>query len=162
MENDLDIAEDENLLFEDTLSPGDVFERNFSDMNPRDERNDESHQTEQQATTSVQNNETIDVARFSQVPNEEIQKLKSLTVNKNTTRSTQLWMNVLKRLARRIENVNIETMATQELDKLLSKFYAEVKKQDGTDYEPDSLRIMQSAIECYQQKKKDIQLVLHG
>ena len=42
--DDLDFAEIENLLFEDTLSPGDVFERNFSDINPRrDERNDESH-----------------------------------------------------------------------------------------------------------------------
>jgi hypothetical protein len=40
-------------------------------------------------------------------------------------------------------------MAPEKLDKLLSKFYAEVKKRDGTDYEPDSLRIMQSAIERY-------------
>ena len=59
--DDLDFSEIENLLFEDTMSPGDVFERNFSDINPRDERNDESHQTEQQATTSVQNYEIIDV-----------------------------------------------------------------------------------------------------
>ena len=50
-------------------------------------------------------------------------------------------------------------MATQELDKLLSKFYAEVKKQHGTDYEPDSLRIMQRAIERYL-KEKDIQSAL--
>ena len=46
LEDDLEFGKIENLLFEDTLSPGDVFERNFSDMNPRDERNDESHQTE--------------------------------------------------------------------------------------------------------------------
>ena len=51
-------------------------------------------------------------------------------------------------------------MATQELGKLLRKFYAEVKKQDGTDYEPDSLRIMQSAIERYL-KEKDIQSTLY-
>ena len=38
-------------------------------------------------------------------------------------------MNVLKRwcTSRRIQNVNIATMAPDELDKLLSKFYAEVK-----------------------------------
>ena len=39
-------------------------------------------------------------------------------------------------------------MAPHELDKFLSKFYAEVKR-DGTDYEPDCLRIMQTAIERY-------------
>ena len=148
LEDDLDFAGIENLLFEDTLSPDDVFERNFSDINPRDERNDGSHQTEQQA-------KIIDVTRFPQGPNEEIQELKFLAVNKNTTRSTKLWMNVLKSWcnSRRIENVNIETMATQELDKLLSKCYAEVKKHDGTDYEPDSLRIMQTAIERYLKEK---------
>ena len=38
-------------------------------------------------------------------------------------------------------------MAPEELDKILCQFYAEVKKQDGDDYEPESLKIMQSAIE---------------
>ncbi|CAB4044909.1 Hypothetical predicted protein [Paramuricea clavata] len=40
-------------------------------------------------------------------------------------------------------------MTPEKFDKLLRKFDAEVKKRDGTDYEPDSLRIMQSAIERY-------------
>jgi hypothetical protein len=89
----------------------------------------------------------MDVSRFPEVPSEEIEELKSSAVNVNTTRSTKQWMNVLKSwcTSRRIQNVNITTMAPHELDKLLSKFYAEVKKRDGTDYEPDCLRIMQSA-----------------
>jgi len=34
-----------------------------------------------------------------------------------------------------------------ELNKLLKQFYATVRKQDGTDYEPDSLRVMATAID---------------
>ena len=44
-------------------------------------------------------------------------------------------------------------MAPEELDKVLSKFYAEVKKKDGDDYEPESFKIMQSAIEHYLKEK---------
>ena len=44
-------------------------------------------------------------------------------------------------------------MAPEKLDKVLSKFYAEVKKKDGDDYEPESLKIMQSAIERYLKEK---------
>ena len=44
-------------------------------------------------------------------------------------------------------------MAPEKLDKVLSKFYAEVKKKDGDDCEPESLKIMQSAIERYLKEK---------
>ena len=55
---------------------------------------------------------------------------------------------------RHLEYVSIETMAPEELDKVLSKFYAEVKnKKDGDDYEPESLKIMHSAIERYLKEK---------
>ena len=40
-------------------------------------------------------------------------------------------------------------MAPDELDKVLSKFYAEVKKTDRDDYQPESLKIMQSSTEGY-------------
>ena len=46
-------------------------------------------------------------------------------------------------------DTNIDTMAPEELNKVLGKFYAEVKKKDGDDYEPESLKIMQSSIERY-------------
>ena len=44
-------------------------------------------------------------------------------------------------------------MAPEEIDKVLSKFYAEVKKKDGDDYEPGSLKIIQSSIEWYLKDK---------
>ena len=44
-------------------------------------------------------------------------------------------------------------MAPEELDKVLSKFYAKVKKKDGDDYELESLKIMQNVIERYLKEK---------
>ena len=40
-------------------------------------------------------------------------------------------------------------MAPEDLDNLLRKFHAEAKKQEGEDYEPESLKIMQCALERY-------------
>jgi len=54
--------------------------------------------------------------------------------------------------ARKI-NVNMETYCPQALDGLLNKFYVERRKKDGTDYEPDSLRVMQAALHCYLRHK---------
>ena len=40
------------------------------------------------------------------------------------------------------------------MDNALGQFYAEIKRKDGKDYEPDSLRVMQAAIQCYLVKKQ--------
>jgi len=54
--------------------------------------------------------------------------------------------------ARNID-VNMETYCPQVLDGLLNKFYIEIRKKDGTDYEPNSLRVMQAAIDSYLRHK---------
>ena len=46
-------------------------------------------------------------------------------------------------------NVNMESYCPQVLDGLLNKFYVEIRKKDGTNCEPDSLRVMQAAIDRY-------------
>ena len=58
-------------------------------------------------------------------------ELKSVHSNKNTCRSTKQWMNVLRSWCqcRHLEYVSIETMAPEELDKVLTKFYPEAKKK---------------------------------
>ena len=38
-------------------------------------------------------------------------------------------------------------MAPSTLNKILQKFYVEVRKQNGSEYEPDSLKVMQAALE---------------
>ena len=65
------------------------------------------------------------------VSSDKIQELKSVAVNKNTSRSTKQWKNVFQSWAksRHLENVSIETMPPEELDTVLTKFYAKVKKR---------------------------------
>ena len=96
-------------------------------------------ETNPEPTQKVQN---VDSTRFPEISSEEIEELKAVAVNKNTSRSTKQWMNIFKSWcqSRHLENVNIETMALEELDNILSKFYAEVKERDGDDYEPESLK----------------------
>ena len=63
-----------------------------------------------------------------------MEKLKSVVVNKDTSRSTKQWMNIFNPWwSSRHLDINIEKMAPEELDKVLSKFCAEVKKKDGLD-----------------------------
>jgi hypothetical protein len=45
--------------------------------------------------------------------------------------------------------VAIETYEAFDLDKILEKFFGEVRNQDGGEYEPDSLRIMIAALDRY-------------
>jgi len=66
---------------------------------------------------------------------EDISELKSVAINKKVFNS---W-----RESRHLE-IN---MAPADVDEVLAQFYAEVKRKDGDDYEPESLKIMQSAIE---------------
>jgi len=41
----------------------------------------------------------------------------------------------------------IETLSPQALDEILTRFYAEMRKRDGSEYEPDSLQVMQASID---------------
>ena len=39
-----------------------------------------------------------------------------------------------------------EKLPPEQLDKVLERSYASVRKQDGTNYEPGSLKVMQAAL----------------
>ena len=68
-------------------------------------------------------------------------ELQRLNRNKNTDNSTRNW-------ARRFEawqkqrgiTISLSESTADELDAVLQNFYAELKKKNGTDYEPESLR----------------------
>ena len=78
------------------------------------------------------------------------------TTNRSTTnRSTTTWMRVWSSWAKsRNINVNMETMAPATSDEVQQKFYLEVRKQGGSEYEPDSLKVMQAALERYFSSRK--------
>ena len=72
-------------------------------------------------------------SRFKDVTDEEVTTLKDAAENLNTRKSG-------------LEK-NPETVFPEQLDKVLERFFACVCKQDGTDYEPGSLKVMQAALD---------------
>ena len=91
---------------------------------------------------------------FGIVDEEGIDELKELTENENTKKSTEQWKNVLVKWAtERGRDKNLEAYEFVDLDKTLLQFYAEVRKESGKDYEPDSLRVMQAALERHLKSK---------
>ena len=87
-------------------------------------------------------------SRFGIVDEEGIDELKELSENENTKNSTEQWKNVFVKWAtERGKEKTLEAYECVDLDKTLSQFYAEVRKESGEDYESDSLRVMQAALE---------------
>ena len=87
-------------------------------------------------------------SRFGIVDEEAIDELKELSENENTKKSTEQCKNVFVKWAtERGKEKNLEAYDCVDLDKTLSQFYAEVRKESGEDYEPDSFRVMQAALE---------------
>ena len=86
--------------------------------------------------------------RFPEISAEEIQKLAEKAVKKSTVKTTKAWMNVWEWWAEsKCLNDDIVKYEAKELDECLSRFFAEIRKSDGSDYEPDSLRVMLGALD---------------
>ena len=96
-----------------------------------------------ETTLETNNLPAPDESRFPLSSHEIIQETLKDAENNNTNRSTTTWMRVWSSWAKsRNINVYMETVAPATLDEVLQKFYLEVRKQDGTKYEPDSLKVM--------------------
>ena len=92
--------------------------------------------------------------RFPDFQVEEIQELKENSENQNTKKSTSTWLNVW---TSRAESKNFETnllsYEAKQLDETLQKFFAEIRKKDGSEYEPDSLRVMLASLDRHLREK---------
>ena len=79
-------------------------------------------------------------SRFGIVDEESLDELKELSENENTKKSTEQWKSVFVKWAtERGKEENVKAYQCVDHDKTLSQFYAEVRKESGEDYEPDSL-----------------------
>ena len=80
---------------------------------------------------------------FKQADNVYIQQLVDKNANKNTKRTTQTWIRRFDawRAERGISNPLRET-PRENLNTILKRFYAEVVKENGDEYEPDCLKTM--------------------
>ena len=120
-----------------------------------------SEELQQQRSTLVESVSGIssqlgqeDQSRFPVVPNDEIIEINESAASKNTKRTTQTWLTAWQKWcqARNIDNT-MECFTTRVLDEILTKFFAEVRKKDGTEYESDSLRITQASLDRYLRRK---------
>lgn len=101
----------------------------------------------------LQQNKMAD--RFEENNSILIQNLKDNAKNKNTQQSTKNWLKVWKSwAAQKGYDESIESYEPAALNKILEEFYATVRKKDGKDYEPDSLRVMATSIDRYLVEKE--------
>ena len=126
LNDDCELLEAEEVLFGEFPTfrvQFDEYFNNFSSTSALDRWDPESSnkETNPEPTQKVQN---VDSTTFPETSSEEIEELTTVTINKNTSRSTKQWLNVFKRgcQSRHLENVNIKTMAPEKLDNILSKF----------------------------------------
>ena len=86
--------------------------------------------------------------RFSRASEEDIKSMMAEASNKNTGKTTSTWLRVFKEWATvKQQTTEIETIPPESLDLVLQQFYAELKKKNGSDYEPESLAVMQASLD---------------
>ena len=83
-------------------------------------------------------------SEFKTASNSELQHLIELNQNPHTTNSTTTWLRRFNKwaLQKQLKIGDITDIPKAELDGILQKFYAELMKQNGQEYEPESLKVM--------------------
>ena len=93
--------------------------------------------------------------RFGNSSYADVEKFKALSKNENTVKSTNKWINCYRSWAKdRNQPEEIEVLAPRLLDNILQEFFAKIKKQNGDDYEPNSLCGVQASIERHLREKQ--------
>ena len=103
------------------------------------------------ATSLVSRSVPKMASRFKTVTLKEVMELKEAaqTAQTRTRKSTINWVRVFEKWCdeNSLEK-NLEMILSEQLDKVLERFYASLCKQDGTDYEPGSLKVIQAALDA--------------
>ena len=93
-------------------------------------------------------------SHFVEADEEFIEELRNPSENKNTKRSTDYWTNIFQQWAKtRGKNEQLESYEVPELNEALAQFFAELRKENGNDYEPDSLKVIQAALDRHLRSK---------
>jgi len=86
--------------------------------------------------------------RFPDCDARELQHFKENGENSNTRKSIKIWVNVWTTWAEeKGYSPDIVSYEVKELDEKLRKFFTVVRKKDGSDHEPDSLRVMTASLD---------------
>jgi len=77
---------------------------------------------------------------FVETDEEYNEELRNTSGNKNTKRSTDYWTNIFQQSAKtRGKNEQLESCEVPGLDEALAQFFAELRKENGQDCEPESI-----------------------
>ena len=80
-------------------------------------------------------------SRLEIVDEKYIEELNDKNESENKRKSTEFWKNVFKKWANeRNFQANLEEYESDVLDQTLSQFYAQLRKENGDDYDPDCLK----------------------
>ena len=87
--------------------------------------------------------------RFPELTDEEYEGLLINKLSKNTKTAISQAVNVFSQycLERKTKIVSVENMSASELDAFLAKFYAEVRKSDGSLYSKNALQLMRYGLQ---------------
>ena len=96
---------------------------------------------------------SIEANRISE-SQEEIEGFIKNQKSANTTKKTTTDMNTLSRYIKTIGmSGNVESLPASELDHLLCKFFMNIRKKNGEEYEPDTISGFQRSIQRYLSEK---------
>ena len=87
---------------------------------------------------------------------QELEDFISAQKSSNIVKKTNSDIRALKRFCSTIDETREpETMTAKELDKLLSRFFKDITKENGEEYEPSSLTSFQRSFQRYFSEKTD-------
>lgn len=113
---------------------------------------EEEHQISQSAELRFRRSPMLGGPNSQEIENYE--NLRRQMENKNTQRKTDTDIRIVISYLRSVdESRNPEDVPASELDRYLSTFFTIVKKHDGNEYEPASLRGMLCSVERYLKMK---------
>ena len=99
--------------------------------------------------------QTIPKSRFVSIEEDDIDGFINDQENRNTLKKTLCDMKLLKSfLETQNENRRLETIPPSELNDVLCKFFLSVRKPDGSNYEPNTLRSFMSSFDRHLRKMK--------
>ncbi|XP_018424874.1 PREDICTED: uncharacterized protein LOC108797720 [Nanorana parkeri] len=87
------------------------------------------------------------------------QQQKNINTARKTTSDIQTLQNFLSEMS---ENRKVEEIPHTELDTMLSKFLLVVKRKDGNEYEPHTLRCMVGSIDRYLKEHNYMHTIVYG
>jgi hypothetical protein len=92
--------------------------------------------------------------RYHPLTEDEVESFYAKASSRNTSRMTKTWLNTYLSWAEtRNQRQDIENISPVDLNAVLGQFYAELKKKNGEDYEPESLAVMQASLDRHLKEK---------